>query len=109
MLDTSSWCSARQQQQTERHAVFTRFSISTAVAHRPWSILLVDQRCHGASAKLDGFAPPHTLAASASDIAEVRCPLIASVVCSSLQVVWIDTASHSAAHSGEKIYKTQSE
>lgn len=31
----------------------------------------MDQRCHGASAKLDGFSSPHTLAASATDIAEV--------------------------------------
>ena len=34
-------------------------------------MLLVDQRCHGASAKLDGFSPPHTLAAAATDLAEV--------------------------------------
>ena len=39
--------------------------------NRPWNVLLVDQRCHGASAKLDGFSPPHTLAAAATDLAEV--------------------------------------
>jgi pimeloyl-ACP methyl ester carboxylesterase len=39
--------------------------------YRPWNVLLVDQRCHGASAKLDGFSPPHTLAAAATDLAEV--------------------------------------
>ena len=37
----------------------------------PWRILLVDQRNHGKSGHLPGFDPPHTLASSAADIAEL--------------------------------------
>lgn len=38
--------------------------------HRPWSVLLIDQRCHGASTWVEGFNPPHTLGSSATDIAQ---------------------------------------
>ncbi len=38
---------------------------------RPWRVLLVDQRNHGKSGHLPGFDPPHTLGASAADIAHL--------------------------------------
>ncbi len=34
-------------------------------------MVLVDQRCHGLSSQVEGFRPPHTLGASATDVAQL--------------------------------------
>lgn len=33
--------------------------------------MVVDQRCHGLSSQVEGFRPPHTLGASATDVAQL--------------------------------------
>jgi len=38
---------------------------------RRWRVLLVDQRCHGASAALPGLHPPHDMEAAAGDLANL--------------------------------------
>ena len=43
-----------------------------ARARRSWRVVLVDQRCHGLSSQVDPpFRPPHTLGASATDVAQL--------------------------------------
>ena len=38
---------------------------------RPWEVLLVDQRCHGASAHRPELRPPHTIQSSAADMTQL--------------------------------------
>ena len=35
---------------------------------RPWKMVMVDQRNHGASSEVRGFHPPHSIQASAGDL-----------------------------------------
>lgn len=49
-------------------------NFATAAAeltNRPWRMVLVDQRCHGNSKDLTDLRPPHTIGASATDIAQL--------------------------------------
>lgn len=38
---------------------------------RRWRVILVDQRCHGASTAVPGLHPPHNMEAAAADIARL--------------------------------------
>ena len=38
---------------------------------RPWKMVMVDQRNHGASSEVKGFHPPHSIQASAGDLLQL--------------------------------------
>mmetsp|Transcript_1895 Transcript_1895/g.5548 ORF Transcript_1895/g.5548 Transcript_1895/m.5548 type:complete len:333 (-) Transcript_1895:642-1640(-) len=46
-------------------------SAAATKTNSPWRVILVDQRCHGLSSQVAGFRPPHTLGASATDVAQL--------------------------------------
>lgn len=49
-----------------------RFASAAAeLTNRPWRMVLVDQRCHGNSSHVADLRPPHTIGASATDIAQL--------------------------------------
>ncbi|KAK9821307.1 hypothetical protein WJX81_006836 [Elliptochloris bilobata] len=52
---------------------FSRRLVAEAYASsgRRWRVILVDQRCHGASTALPGFHPPHNLEAAGCDLARL--------------------------------------
>ena len=39
-----------------------------SLSSRPWKMVMVDQRNHGASSEVRGFHPPHSIQASAGDL-----------------------------------------